>query len=211
MKPLLVLSFITLVCLLSVNAEKHNVTANGRVTCLIDGTTYPVEHVRVRLRDTTGYTQSDSSGWFEVSGMVTVGGRYGKRGLFVEVEYRYSGAYGEMKVKKEFFRNNRFDKTSTKRLSNSISFGNISFSTDHCRAYVMTYLAMKSYSVLTGKHLPYKRLEIVTHAPIHGGTPFSTTDKIRIPSGYNYDLSTAKHDLAHTVRHSLVSIRLIAN
>ena len=66
---------------------------------------------------------------------------------------------------------------------------------------------MKNYSTRTGgKSLPYSRLKVVTEALIHGGTPYATTDKIRIPNGYSYNLQTAKHELAHTVRHSLVSI-----
>ena len=69
----------------------------------------------------------------------------------------------------------------------------------------MMYKAMKDYRFCTGKSLPYSRLRVVTRAPIHGGTPYATTDKIRIPSGYNFNLESAKHELAHTVRHSLVS------
>ena len=113
--------------------------------------------------------------------------------------------YGQMDVQRELFGINRHEHTATKSYSSCIDFGNITFSSDHCRTYVMTYNAMKDYIKRTGKSLPYNRLKVVTHAPIHGGTPYSTTDEIRIPSGYNFDLKTAKHKLAHTVRHSLVS------
>ena len=206
-------SFIGLLCLVSVDAKKHHATATGRVLCRIDGTSHPVAYVRVRLRDkdtvfhdTFGSTRSDSSGRFRVSG--SAGDVFGKPDPFIEVEYEYSGTYGKMEVQNELLGINRRDATSTKSYSSSINFGDIYFSNDHCRAYVMTYLAMKDYRTRSGKSLPYTRLKIVTRAPIHGGTPYSTTDKIRIPSGYNYDFGTAKHELAHTVRHSLVSKRL---
>ena len=156
------------------------------------------------LQGTLGSTHSNSSGYFTIAGMG--GDLFGNPDPFVEVEYEYSGEYGSMEVQNEIFGINRQDDTSSRGFLSSINFGDIIFSGDHCRAYVMTYQAMKDYRVRTGKSLPYGRLKVVTKAPIHGGTPYSTTTKIRIPAGYNYDFNTAKHELAHTVRHSLVNI-----
>ena len=230
MKPLVVLSFIELLCLLSVDASKCQTTVIGRVFYQINGNSYPVEYVRVKLKDedfvfhdTLASTRSDSSGRFtvvRVSESACDQVSWPRQFLprisdvfdfkpdpFIEVEYEYSGTYGKMAVKIEFLGINRYDRTVTKSYSNFINFGNIYFSNDHCRAYVMTYRAMKNYLTLSGKSLPYSRLKVITRTPVHGGTPYSTTNTIRIPSGYDYDLETAKHELAHTVRHTLVSLR----
>ena len=48
--------------------------------------------------------------------------------------------------------------------------------------------------------------QVQPKATSHGGTPYATTNVVRIPRGYsinNIDVETAKHELAHTVRHSL--------
>ena len=59
--------------------------------------------------------------------------------------------------------------------------------------------------IVRGSLYPTKKLKIVTRALLHGGTPYATTNKIMIPSGYNYNGRVARHELAHTVRHTLVS------
>ena len=212
MKPFyIILAIIGICCTDFVDGRRRHVTATGRVLCSISGTSYPVEFTKVRLKDRDtifhdlfGDTRTNNLGYFTVSG--TAGDVFGNPDPFIEVEYEYSGAYGRMEVQQELFGINRKDDTSTRGYSSHINFGDITFSGDHCRAYVMTYKAMKDYRFRTGKSLPYSRLRVVTRAPIHGGTPYATTDKIRIPSGYNFNLETAKHELAHTVRHSLVSI-----
>lgn len=155
----------------------------------------------LKNKDTINSTHTENLGYFTVSG--TPGDLFSKPELYIEVEYEYSGEYGQMDVQRELFGINRRERTSTMSYSSLIDFGNITFSSDHCRAYVMVYQAMEDFMRRTDKHLPYDRLKVVTRAPIHGGTPYSTTDKIRIPSGYNFNLVTAKHELAHTVRHSL--------
>ena len=205
-----ILGFIIVVwiyCILPVSGKGGYVTATGRVLCsATSGTSYPVKFTKVSLKDklgTVASTSTDSLGYFTVSG--TADGLFRKPKLYIEVEYKYSGEYGRMDVQKELFGINRREHTSGKSYSSSIDFGNITFSSDHCQAYVMAYQAMKDYVMRTGKALPYNRLKVVTRAPIHGGTPYSTTDKIRIPSGYNFNFEAAQHELAHTVRHTLVS------
>ena len=209
----IILAFIGICCFWSVDGRRRHVTATGTVRCSIGGISYPVEFTKVRLRDrdvlfhdTFGSTRTNSQGYFTVSG--TAGDVFGNPDPFIEVEYEYSGTYGRMEVQQELFGINRREDTSTRSHSSHINFGEITFSGDHCRAYVMTYKAMKDYNIRTHKSLPYSRLKVVTRAPIHGGTPYATTDKIRIPSGYNFNLETANHELAHTVRHSLVSIQI---
>ena len=199
---------------LPVEARRRHVTATGRVLCAIGGTSHPLQFVTVRLKDrdlvfhdTFGSTRSDSSGYFTVSGSAR--DTFGNPDPFIEVEYQYSGVYGRMEIQNELLGINRRDDTSTRGIASHIDFGDIIFSNDHCKAYVMTYRAMKDYRERTRKSLPYSRLKVVTRAPIHGGTPYSTTNKIRIPSGYNYGFETAQHELAHTVRHSLVSQTII--
>ena len=198
--------FLGLSCPTSVDARRRHVTATGQVFCSINGHSNPLEFVTVKLKDKDtvfGSTRSDSSGYFTVSGSAR--DVIGNPDPYIQVEYEYSGAYGRMEVQQEVLGLNRKDSTSTRGIADYINFGNIIFNNDHCNAYVMTYRAMKDYRNRTSTPLPYNRLKVVTRAPIHGGTPYSTTDKIRIPSGYNYGLQAAKHELAHTVRHSLVS------
>ena len=210
MKSLIVLSVVVLLCVLSADARRRSATATGRVLCRIDGAVYPVQYAVVRLKDrdlifhdTFGSTRSDRYGRFRVSGSARDPFR-NDPDPFIQVEYQYSGPYGNMKVQSGFGRQ-RLDRTSTRRYARFLNFGNIYVRGDHCRAYVMTYFAMVNYRRLSGKSLPYSRLKIVTRPLIHGGTPYATTNKIRIPSGYRYTYTTAKHELAHTVRHTLVS------
>ena len=207
-----ILVFIGICCINSVDGRRRHVTATGRVLCSISGTSnpVPVQFTLVKLKDkdvvfhdTFGTTRTNNLGYFTVSGRA--GDTFGNPDPFIEVEYEYSGVYGQMEVQQELFGINRKDHTSTRGYSSHINFGDIIFSGDHCRAYVMTYDAMKDYRSRTGKALPYSELKVVTRAPVHGGTPYATTSKIRIPSSYNFDFETAKHELAHTVRHTLVS------
>ena len=67
-----------------------------------------------------------------------------------------TSTYGRMEVQQELFGINRREDTSTRSHSSHINFGDITFSGDHCRAYVMTYNAMKDYNTRTHKSLPYK-------------------------------------------------------
>ena len=73
------------------------------------------------------------------------------------------------------------------------------------KAYVNTLSAMKNFCYRTRQSLPYKVLKIVTRTVLHGGTPYATTNKIRIPRGFNYNWRTARHEFAHTMRQTLVS------
>lgn len=208
----IIVVILELFCTSFVDARRRHVTATGRVLCSIDGTSHPLEFITVKLKDkdaivddTFGTTRSDGTGSFTVSGSAR--DIFGNPDPFIQVEYEYSGQYGRMEVQREFLGINRKESTPTTGISHHINFGDIVFNSEHCKAYVMTVRAMRDYGVRTGKPLPYSKLKVVTQAPIHGGTPYATLNKIRIPKDYDYGLSTAKHELAHTVRHSLVSVR----
>ena len=157
-----ILGFIIVVgicCILPVSGKGSYVTATGRVLCSpTSGASYPVKFTKVCLKDklgTVASTSTDSLGYFTVSG--TADGLFSKPKLYIEVEYKYSGEYGQMNVQRELFGINRREHTSSKSYSNSIDFGNVTFSSDHCRAYVMAYQAMKNYIMRTGKLLPYDK------------------------------------------------------
>ena len=209
MKMLLILlGLVLFASVVSVSARRKFARARGRILCRINGRAYPVQYAKVSLLDkdpvgydTFGTTRTNSQGYFTVSGRA--GDIIGNPEPYIQVEYQYSGVYGKMKVENGLWFNRR-DKTSTKGYSSSLTFGNIYFSNDNCKAYVNTLSAMKNFRYCTGQSLPNKVLKVVTRALIHGGTPYATTNKIRIPRGYNYNWRTARHELAHTIRHTLV-------
>ena len=132
------------------------------ILCSISGASHPVELTKVRMKDkdTVGSARTDSLGYFTVSG--TAGGLFSEPKLYIEVEYEYFGEYGQMDIQRELFGFNRHERTSTMIYSSFIDFGNITFSSDHCRAYVMVYQAMEDFIRGTGKYLPYNRLKVVT-------------------------------------------------
>lgn len=206
---LMLLGLVLFASVLSVSARKKFARARGRILCRINGRAYPVEYAKVSLLDkdpigydTFGTTRTNGQGYFTVSGRA--GDLTGNPEPYIQVEYKYSGVFGNMEVENGLGYNRR-DKTSTKGYSSSLSFGNIYFSNDHYKAYVNTLSAMKNFRYRTGQSLPYKVLKVVTRALIHGGTPYATTNKIRIPRGYNYNWRIARHEFAHTIRHTLVS------
>ena len=212
MKTLLLLIALTLSCLSLSEAKKHTVSATGRVMCRIDGTSFPVQFVKVKLldddgifHDTFGTTRTSSLGYFSVSG--SAGDLFGKPDPFIRVEYEYSGIYGRMEVD-GLVGVNRKERTSKRKFSKTINFGQIVFSSDHCRAYVRFLEAMRNFRQRTSTPLPYSRLHVRTKVIIHGGTPYSLLSTVQIPSGYKLSTATAIHELAHTVRHSLVSVCL---
>ena len=206
---LLVLCLVATSCILSVEGRRKYARARGRVLCRINGRSHPVPYAKVRLMDkdigfddTFGTSRTNRFGYFTVSGWA--GDIFGNPEPYIKVEYQYSGPYGRMDVENAIGIN-RKDKTSVKRFSRYLNFGNIYFSGDYCKAYVNTFHAMKIYRLRTRQSLPYRKLRVVTPAVIHGGTPYATTNKIRIPKRYNYNQRSAMHEFAHTIRHSLVS------
>ena len=206
---LLLLGLVLFASVLSVSARKKFARARGRVLCRINGRTYPILYAKVSLLDkdpigydTFGTTRTNGLGYFTVAGRA--GDLFGNPDPYIQVEYKYSGFLGKMEVENGLGFN-RHDKTRTKGYSSSLSFGNLYFGNDHCKAYVNTLSAMRNFRYRTRQTLPYKVLKVVTHAVLHGGTPYATTNKIRIPRRFNYNWRTARHEFAHTIRHTLVS------
>ena len=189
----------------------HSTSATGRILCRFDNIDHPLKEITVRLRDhdgvfhdTFGTTRTCTDGTFSVSGRAR--DLFGKPDPFLELKYEYSGTYGRMKVD-GLFEITRKESTSKRRYSRNINFGDWIISNDHCRAYVHFYEAIKDYYVRTGSSLPYSCLNVRTHAIIHGGTAYSELSKVNIPrsTGERLSLTTAKHELGHTIRHTLVS------
>ena len=152
--------------------------------------------------DKMGSTTASSTGWFSVKGS----GRDGLRGKpdpYIRVTYSYSGKYGKLKVVR-IFKIVRRNKSPKRSYSSYINFGTINFSNLHCSAYVEFYKALRHYKLEAESPLPYNTLYIRTNAFFHAGTPYATTNVVRIPRKYekHFTYTTAKHEFAHTIRHS---------
>ena len=213
MKSVKILKFGVLLFLAVLMATPHTgqaypVTATGKVTCKMeDGSIKPLIRIRVNLLDHAGdifgATRTSYSGRFNVTGMAKDSS--GKPGPLIQIVYEYSGRYGRMEIDSSVGVT-RKTKTHWRRYMTYINFGTIQRSDDHCRAYVRFYDALKDYYRRTNNKVPYKTLNVRTHVILHGGTPYAFCSKIHIPKGYHISEKTAKHELAHTVRHTLVSI-----
>ena len=98
---------------------------------------------------------------------------------------------------------NRKEKSKDRKYARNINFGTINFPRIHCRACMMFYQSLRDYRRRAGRTPPYKTLHVRTSVIIHRGTPFATTNKIRIPrKRREISLETAKQELAHTIRQS---------
>ena len=181
------------------------VRAVGKVTCKGK----PMPYVQIELMDKDllfddkmGSTTASSTGSFSVKGS----GRDGLRGKpdpYIRVTYSYSGTYGKLKVVR-IFKIVRRNKSPKRSYSSYINFGTINFSNLHCLAYVEFYKALRHYKLEAESPLPYNTLYIRTNAFFHAGTPYATTNVVRIPRKYekHFTYTTAKHEFAHTIRHS---------
>ena len=178
----------------------YAVQASGSVTCNGD----PMPLVDVVLMDgrwffhtKMGQKKADANGAFRVSGSRSGG----KPQPYIRVLYSYSGSYGKLKVVNSFSIL-RKGKTSKRSYNSNINFGTINFNSVHCKAYVQFYKALKYYNENARSSLPYSTLFVETNTFIHGGTPYATTNTVRIPPNYPITYKTAQHEFAHTIRHS---------
>lgn len=179
------------------------VRASGKVTCNGE----PVPFVDVELMDDDlwfddkmGQTTADANGVFQVTGS----GRdllSGKPEPYIRVCYSYSGSYGKLNVV-GILHILRRESVSQRSYSSDINFGTINFDSDHCKAYIQFYKALKYYKDVAKSPLPYTTLSVQTKTLIHGGTPYSTTNTVRIPRNYPITYEMAQHEFAHTIRHS---------
>ena len=202
------LTFIAAADAFLFKTKDWQVTAKGCVKCYNDN----MSNVKVYLKDkdlilddTMATSRADENGCFSMTGK----GRDGfsdKPDPYIRVEYEYVGTYGEMEVEGIIFGINKDGNSKERSYQSTIDFGTLTFQSINCKAYVMFYKAMADFRARAQVNVPYKRLHVRTGVILDGGTPYSTTDVVRIPNNYpvnSVDLETAKHELAHTVRHSL--------
>ena len=205
---------------LSSASRYYTTTATGRVMCNFNGEGHPLKHVKVKLKDHDtilhdlfGETRTDDNGRFTVSGKAK--DPKGTPDPFIGVFLEYSGPYGKMDVKNNQrfpIRTTRCTKTRKRSYERHINFGDIvciSWASQHCAAYVMFYEALKEYRERTGgKPLPYNHLTV--HANVYhlsnNITTFAQRHTVIIPWYSNLKMETARHELAHTIRQTLVRI-----
>ncbi|CAH1794483.1 unnamed protein product [Owenia fusiformis] len=183
--------------------KDHAVTITGCFKC--GG--YPIANCRVKLmdedlifHDTLAESWTDNNGCFALSGKGR-DGLWGRPDIFAELEYNY---LNKMRIR-NFWGFTRDARSSVKdNHSGFHNFGMININDEHCRAYVRFRAAIIDYISRSGNSaLPYSYLKVQTKSVLTAGKPWATTDKIRLPSGYSLDAETAKHELAHTIRHTL--------
>lgn len=211
---LLVTLFIALSLFGDVNAgwfrirRNYPITATGYVKCYIDGSYRPMPNVLVKLIDKEpignqfiASTRADSEGRFRVSG--TARELIGKPDPRIRVDFDYEGTYGRMKVQDQLRLIRRY-RSGVRSYASSINFGDINISDEHCRAYMRFYAAMADFNSRSQTSLPYDCLFVSTNAVIASlaSTVYATLDRVRIQRGEDLSFVTAKHELAHTVRHS---------
>ena len=207
MKLYLLVTVATL--LFTAGLAAKTITATGRLTCRGE----PIPFTKITLRDddiignqkmATGST--DSNGFFTITGRGGDGGigRGRRPDPFVRPEYEYSSIiYGRLSVGPTIPLFRKQDKTRTlKNKKGKVDFGTVDFNSDECKAYLKFKRAIEKYRTRVGMKIPVKKLKVLTRVILNGGTPYATTDKIRIPRNYNVRTSTADHELAHIVRHT---------
>lgn len=122
-----------------------------------------------------------------------------------------------------FRRDQRQDDTPRRNdVSGDVDYGTIVLSNSACVNYVHFLDAVDAYKIGTNESLPYSELEVTVELldsvktilgriPGLGGlgalvdavirVPFAPYDRVMVPAGYAMSADTAKHELAHTVRH----------
>jgi len=211
MKSLLCLTSMIGVCMLGL-VTSESATAKGRILC--NGT--PMKYVQVSLKDSDnlsaddvfGTTRTDSDGYFTVSGYADDDIFSGAPDPYIEVDYYYSGYYGTLDIQDGIIiATTAYDRTNEKSYSSSLDFGSINFNNKKCKTFQNMLTTLIDYKTKTGISPPVA-IEVDLDSVINGGTPYSTTDTIHVPTGYiNYfggdylDLTSCKHEFAHIIRH----------
>lgn len=205
---LLVTLFVTLSL---VKGATYRVTAYGCVSCHHE----PMIGVSVQLLYSNGRylddriapTHTRSSGCFRLSGQT--GNVNWKPSFKVEVQYSYNGIYGCMNIKtrESIFPKVQTYSTLSKTYARYVYFGRIHIADEHCLAYMRFYETLKDFHERTspGTGLPYDCLDLITNSVLSNrlvNNAFALIDTIRIPGGYRLSIEAAKHEFAHTVRHS---------
>lgn len=199
-----------------VSATAHSTTVTGRALCRINGQSVPLKETTVKVFDDdlidnlVGEAATGMDGRFSVSGVAR--DIFGVPNIYIAVVHTYSTLIEKNGILTKsdilnidgLFGIPRFHRTTLIPINDTIDYGDIFITNDHCRAYVHFYDAIIDYKSRTEMQLPYETLRVCTHALIHGGTPYALLDKAFVPRDYPLNLETAKHELAHTVRHTLV-------
>ncbi len=205
---------LALLCITAHAGNKNIANAFGIVSCrMTDGSIQPLKRVVVKLlfHDRILYnkideTRSSTDGSFYIAESVkNVVGEPDP--IVIQIVYEYQGKYGQMEVNGLAGITRKYT-TKRKKYKQNLNFGGIVIADDHCRAYVQFYAAMEDYYARTGMTVPYKTLDVRTQVLIHGGTPYAIRSRVNIPKGYFVSVATAIHELGHTVRHTLVSVRI---
>lgn len=187
--------------------QGYHVTATGRIVCHGRGLPYS----RITLMDddwpvdkTMGTAVTNSQGYFTVSGSASdisiFNSKKRRPDLLIRMDYRYySSYYGSFEVKRPLYKGKEKTSTLSDREGN-VSFGTRYFNTEACRSYLSFYDAIKNFRTRVGYHLPFD-LKVSTDVLVHGGTAYALYDDIKLPKGSFVSYETAKHELAHTLRH----------
>ncbi|PXF40297.1 hypothetical protein BWQ96_09989 [Gracilariopsis chorda] len=153
--------------------------------------------------DHMGSATTDGNGYFTVSGTASdVAFRKSKRrpDVYIRLDYRHSSARARFEVDRSVLRGGKEDSHKFSDKSGNVNFGTLHFNTEMCTVYQRFYDATHDFYSRVGYRVPFD-LKITAQAIINGGAPFALHDEIRIPKGKKLSSRTAKHELAHAVRH----------
>jgi len=200
---------------------RKTITATGRFVCAFpDGRIEPIAGSDIRLMNRNAVPAIDErmgTGTTAADGSFRVTGRGGDPGIgrgtrpdpYVRLVYRSVGATHDIDVdiSRPILRSltgYRGDKTPTRRNEKrDVDYGKVTISSLECQAYVDFRAAMINFKARTGKATPGGRLPVRTRALIHGGTPFTLYDAIKLPRKTRVSRGLGMHELAHVVRHVL--------
>lgn len=192
------------ILLLSSNTSAYHVTARGHIMCHGRGVPYS----KITLMDNDpidkkmGQAVTSSLGTFVVSGSASdISFRKSKRrpDVLIRMEYSHSSSYAQFQVKLPIYKSREKSFTLHDR-SGSVDFGTIQFDTEACLTYLRFYDATRDFYYRVGYRVPFD-LTIRTEYLVHGGTPYAAYRTIHLPKNTNIGSTTARHELAHTVRH----------
>lgn len=191
--------------ILSPTLHAYKVVATGRILCA--GRGLPFSKISLMDDDPIidkrmGSATTSSSGYFTVSGSasdVAIKRSRRKPDVYIRLDLEHSSSKAIFKVTRPITKGKHKSSVKSNR-SGNVSFGTLSFSNDACKAYLKFYDATRDFRTRVGYRVPFS-LNIRSEAIIHGGTPYALYDNIKLPKGYALSFTTAKHELAHTVRH----------
>jgi hypothetical protein len=185
--------------------------AEGFLTCQGD----PLANITVQLYDTNGtlvaMESSDRRGYFsfDLSARQPLGPKPA-----IQVSYRYIyDLHNSFVVTNSLkvVRSERFILNQTAAADGRVRFGTIALKPKYCNPFDQFRLALNEFRETAQRPHPQKVLYIIADAwvatrllPIIS-VPFASTNTIRLPrqSPGALTLHTARHELGHTIRHTL--------